>query len=224
MHILVTAATHQEVKMLVTFLENNFTKKQNNVFISTNLTVSVLITGIGSAATTYTLCNHLQNHNYDCILQLGIAGAFNKQLQIGEVLMVTEEYWGDLGAEDHNDFLDIFDLQLADANEFPYLNKALKNENYTTYFSALKKVKGLTVNCSSGSQDTIDKRIRKYTCDVESMEGAAFHYICLSNNIPFVQLRAISNYVTPRNKNDWNIPLAIENVNQSCIHFLNTQM
>jgi futalosine hydrolase len=49
------------------------------------------------------------------------------------------------------------------------------------------------------------------------MEGIAFHYACKQAKIPFLQIRAISNYVTPRNKSEWEIPLAIQNLNQYLI-------
>lgn len=224
MHILITAATGPELSQLATFLEDNFSKIADNHFAKNYLQISLCITGVGAAITTFHLCNQLGNNHYDLVLQLGIAGAYNHQLNIGDVVVVKEEFWGDLGAEDHNGFLDIFDLQLANADDFPYQNKALLNQQIPSFFNAIKNVKSLTVNCSSGNQKTIDKRIRKYSCDVESMEGAAFHYVCLQKNMPFIQLRAISNLVTPRNKADWNIPLAISNVNQCCVDFLNSQI
>jgi futalosine hydrolase len=46
------------------------------------------------------------------------------------------------------------------------------------------------------------------------MEGAAFHFACLQEKIPFLQLRCISNYVEVRDKSKWNIPLAVKNLNQ----------
>ena len=46
------------------------------------------------------------------------------------------------------------------------------------------------------------------------MEGAAFFYICSGEKIPFLALRSISNRVEPRNKNNWNIPLALDNLSE----------
>jgi futalosine hydrolase len=54
------------------------------------------------------------------------------------------------------------------------------------------------------------------------MEGAAFHFVCLREEIPFMQIRVVSNYVEPRNKNSWNIPLAIANLNDFLRKYLNT--
>ena len=33
------------------------------------------------------------------------------------------------------------------------------------------------------------------------MEGAALHYACIMEHIPFIQLRAVSNFVGERDKN-----------------------
>ena len=45
------------------------------------------------------------------------------------------------------------------------------------------------------------------------MEGAALHYVCLSEKIPFLQLRSVSNYVGERDKNKWAVREAIANLN-----------
>jgi futalosine hydrolase len=44
------------------------------------------------------------------------------------------------------------------------------------------------------------------------MEGATFFYICRGEKIPFLAIRAVSNYVEPRNRGKWNIPLALGNL------------
>ncbi len=45
------------------------------------------------------------------------------------------------------------------------------------------------------------------------MEGAALHYVCLQEQIPFVQIRSVSNYVGERDKTKWKMKEAIENLN-----------
>ena len=54
----------------------------------------------------------------------------------------------------------------------------------------------------------------------ESMEGAALHYVCLMENIPFVQIRSISNYIGERNKKKWNMMDSINNLNIELIKLL----
>ena len=53
---------------------------------------------------------------------------------------------------------------------------------------------------------------KKYNPAIETMEGAAFSYICAIEKINFLSLRSVSNLVGERDKSLWNIPLAIENL------------
>jgi futalosine hydrolase len=54
----------------------------------------------------------------------------------------------------------------------------------------------------------------RYHPDIETMEGAAFFYVCSRENIPFLAIRAVSNKVELRNREKWNIPLAINNLSE----------
>ena len=58
---------------------------------------------------------------------------------------------------------------------------------------------------------------------IESMEGAYVHYVCIKENIPFIHLRAISNYVGERDKSQWQIKLAINNLHSN-IHDVISQL
>ena len=80
--------------------------------------------------------------------------------------------------------------------------------------SILKPVRAITVNTATGSDASRKKLLKKFNPDIETMEGATFFYICSRENIPFLALRAISNKVEPRNKNNWNIALALNNLSE----------
>ena len=87
---------------------------------------------------------------------------------------------------------------------------------------SLPKVNGITVNTVHGNKDSIAKVVKKFNPTVESMEGAAFMQCCDWTGLKHVQLRAVSNYVEVRNKDNWNIPLAIKNLNNTLINILET--
>jgi futalosine hydrolase len=55
---------------------------------------------------------------------------------------------------------------------------------------------------------------------IESMEGAAFFYACRQLNVPCLQIRAVSNYVEKRNRDNWHIGLAIKNLNKFAMSWL----
>jgi futalosine hydrolase len=81
-------------------------------------------------------------------------------------------------------------------------------------------VKGITVNTVHGNLSSIKNAVKKFRPDIESMEGGAFLFVCKNEGIPCAQVRAISNFVEPRNKKNWNIPLAVENLNRKMIEIL----
>ena len=85
----------------------------------------------------------------------------------------------------------------------------------------LKKVSGITVNTTHGNNRSVELFKDKFNADIETMEGAAVFYVCLQEQIRFMQIRAVSNYVEERNVANWNIPLAIENLNQKLLEIIN---
>jgi futalosine hydrolase len=74
-------------------------------------------------------------------------------------------------------------------------------------------VTGVTVN----EITTEEKRIAYYKnnleAKIETMEGAALHYVAMMENIPFIQLRSISNYIGERDKTNWTLSESISNLN-----------
>jgi futalosine hydrolase len=52
---------------------------------------------------------------------------------------------------------------------------------------------------------------------IESMEGAALHYVCLQEAIPFIQLRSVSNFVGERDKTKWRMEEAVDHLNRELI-------
>jgi futalosine hydrolase len=81
-------------------------------------------------------------------------------------------------------------------------------------------VNGVTNNTVSGEEELIKRMMNKFSPDIETMEGAAFFYVCLMENVPFAEIRSISNMVAPRDKSKWNIPLAIKNLSDKVNSYL----
>jgi futalosine hydrolase len=153
----------------------------------------------------------LSQNDYDLVINAGIAGAFFEELEIGEVVEIRSEQFPEIGAEDDNSFISIFELGLLDENTYPFQKGKLINPD--AGISNLKLVDGVTVNTVHGNELSIQNVIDQFSPDVESMEGAAVAFVCLQENIKFIQIRAISNYVEKRNKSAWNVPLALGNLN-----------
>lgn len=211
MTILIAAATPPEIEITKQFLESsNFRINQHQL--------DILITGVGGISTTYSLTKSIQRKRPEYIIQAGIAGSFSAEIALGTTVCVGEEIMGDLGAEENSKFKDVFDLGLMNENDAPFADKILKNPFLTKRNSfGLPIVRSISINEITTGKARIELLQRKFNPDIESMEGAALHYVCLLEKIPFIQVRAISNYVGERNKDKWRIGLAVENLNSGLI-------
>ena len=74
-------------------------------------------------------------------------------------------------------------------------------------------IDSITVNEISTAEDRISYYKNGLEAGIETMEGAALHYIGLLEEIPFLQVRALSNYVGERDKSKWVLDKAIEILN-----------
>lgn len=210
MKILVVSATEKEI-----FPTLNKIKSFNR----DDLVVDILVTGIGAVFTTYLLTRKLSEKEYDLVINAGIAGSFNPDLNIGDTVYVQSDQFADLGFEDKDKFYTVFEKGFISENQFPFKNALLENP-YEFEFD-LKKVSAITVNTTHGCKKSIELFKNKFNADVETMEGAAFFYVCLNEGVKFLQIRTISNYVEERNEANWNIPLAIKNLNNILIEIIN---
>jgi len=179
-------------------------------FNSHHNTIDLLITGVGVPATIYNLQRKLQEKRYDAVIQAGIAGAFSNDSPLGKTFMIKQDTFGDLGIEEKGAFSTIFKLGFASDNDFPFENGWLVNKHLLL---SSDSVAAVTVNKVSDSDTQKQQLIKTYDPVIESMEGAASHYVCLQEKISFLQLRSISNYVGERDKSKWKIKDAIASLN-----------
>jgi futalosine hydrolase len=177
-----------------------------------------LVSGIGTFSTACTMKQWISaNGKPDLAINGGIAGSFKDEFKIGDVVILVSDCFADAGIEDGDKFLTLFEAGLMSPDESPFREGFLWADlKYIHEMEGiLKKVKAVTVNTATGSEITKLKLLKKYNPDIETMEGAAFFYICAKENIPFLAIRAISNMVEPRDKRNWNIPLALENLSET---------
>jgi futalosine hydrolase len=148
-------------------------------------------------------------------LNAGVAGSFSDKILRGTVVEVVTETFGDFGAEETTGaLLNIHDLGLIGASERPFTKGKLVNKHPLS-IKNLPQVEGLTVQKVHGTAKTIAQCKKDFPdVHVETMEGAAFFQVCLMENIPFAEIRAISNFVEPRNRDNWQMKEAIDNLSQ----------
>ena len=166
-------------------------------------------------ATAFALGNHLANRQYDLAVNAGIAGSFDPDISLGQVLHITDDAFAELGAENGDDFLSIDQLGFVTAAIRP-----IAPGIEISILDALPKAKAITVNKVHGHERSISLTMNRLEPQLESMEGAAFFYACNEFSLSSVQIRAVSNKVERRNRENWNIGLAVANLNEWLIRFI----
>src|ERR1700712_2540754 len=158
MRILVVAATSFELESL-----NSEVQSQNQEPAVRNQEIAFLITGVGMVATAFSLGKHLAANEYDLVVSLGIAGSFDRNIPLGQVVEVVEDNLSELGAQDDEAFLPIETLGFGQSR--------FKNDTRLSAYSDiyLKQVTGITVNTVHGHAPSIKKLTGRIPSQLESM-------------------------------------------------------
>lgn len=213
-NVLVVAATPEEIQPFLDRLR----KSQGLV---AGHTIDVLISGVGLTSATYHLTRQVLLKKPQFIIQAGIAGCFTKNILLGSVAIVKQDRIADEAVMESGRLKTVFDLRLKSSGKFPFTGGWLINESIILKKLPQSKVRGISVNHITASKKMVELYRKKFSPVIESMEGSALHYVALSEKIPFIQLRAVSNYIGERDKKRWNMKEAIANLNNNITTVLN---
>lgn len=212
MNILLIAATAKEIGPFFEYYRDS----------KRALNIDILITGIGLTAATYHLLKQINLKCPDLVIQAGVAGCFDKKIPLGTVVIVKKETIADQSVIELRKLRTLFDLKLIPHDQFPFRNGWLENDHDILKNSKLKKVNAISVNEITTAMQRVKFYNDSFKPIIESMEGAALHYTCLMENIPFIQLRSISNYIAERDKKKWDMKKSIINLNKKLISLVET--
>jgi len=217
MKILLVSATRFEVKHLVDRFESMVIIPGVLQKLRVDqLEIDLLTPGIGMVQTAFYLGKYLGASNYTLAINAGICGAYSTEVPIGSVIHVIEECIPEAGVEEDGKFQSVFQMGLQDPGEFPFDEGKLINNNCPemTSLKQLKPGTGNTVNTLFTDPGKLNQLKTLFPADVESMEGAAFLYACLVENVVCAQIRAVSNIVGERDKAKWDLKLAITKLDE----------
>ena len=191
-----------------------FALPSQNVYLA-HLGVAKVNTAAGLALLLHTL-------KPDRVIQFGIAGAFaGAGLDLEQVVVATQETHMDTGVQLENEWGDMAALG------FP-----LTPGHYNTFRTdadltrTLADLTGATP-CPFGTSETVTgsfaragQLFKRFGISTESMEGAAAAQVCTALDIPFAELRGVSNVVGERDKEKWRLRGAVEAVNEAVLTYL----
>ncbi|TFE23309.1 futalosine hydrolase [Cohnella luojiensis] len=171
----------------------------------------VLAAGVGPVAaavsTAIALASSSAAGGYDLVVSAGIGGGFVDEAPIGSIVVASEVIAADLGAETPEGFAGVDKLGFG-TNRIPVeenmsclLVETLRAAGLTAGYGAI-----LTLSTVTGTAETAAMLAERIPgAAAEAMEGYGVASAAHRQGIPFIEIRAISNAVGPRDKAAWRI-------------------
>ena len=223
MRILICSAEQEELDCAIQALRLYESK------IAGKAQVDFMLTGIGTTSACYRVTRKLveaqaEGNPYALAINIGIAGSYDlEKFPVGSTALVEKEFFGDLGFMTASGFQTLFDSKTLDANLFPFKDGALEMLPLPEFFngiaSSFRPATGVTVQTITGDDRTVRMLIDKYSPQIETMEGAGFFYVCLNENVKFLEFRSVSNKVGEEDTAKWDTPKALDSLKEAMKEF-----
>ena len=189
---------------------------------------TLLHTGIGAVNAAHALTCQLEVQLPDLVIQVGIGGAYVPTgLPIRSVVLATEEIYGDVGVVTPEGWkpADEIGIPLVHGDP-PHFNRfPLDSQLVSTAAEICGARCGpfVTVSQCSGVQAVGDALHARFNALCESMEGAAAAHMCTLYDVPFLEVRGISNLVEDRQPNRWDISGAADAAQSALIKIISNR-
>lgn len=190
MDILIVSSTFISLQKFINQLQlvDNYGKNYARFKLAEN-EFDILISGYGGAIASHWINKAIQRKNYDLVIHIGRSYALNDKSEVGSLVNVIDDYFGDVGFTFDSGFQSFFDFELISKNEVPFKNGILENSSdYSEILTSFRKVSGMTCNTIPANLFQIGEIYIKNYPEVISSEGAAILYACLESNTDLIQL------------------------------------
>jgi futalosine hydrolase len=184
--------------------------------------VPVVVTGIGAVNTAHALSTYFATHpTPSLVIQTGIAGAYvPANVPVGSVLIADTEIYGDAGVLTPDGWrpLEEIGIPLVEAastraarfNYFPLDADLVARAVDAAGGLVSRTGKFLTLAQVTGVRAAGDALFERFGALCESMEGAAAAHVCALHDVPFLEVRGVSNLVEKRDRSKWRIAEAAD--------------
>ena len=177
-------------------------------------TVVIFHLGVGKTNAAHGATLLLEKFTPTLMLLTGCGGAYRKSgLVPGDLAMADEEIFGDEGVITlqgwrSTRFLKLPLLRKGDQiyyNSFKIDRNILGRAKKILRKFTIKIGSFVTISEISGTPQKAEEMEKRFHGICENMEGAAVAQLCTLYNVPFLEIRGISNLVKERNKGEWDL-------------------
>jgi futalosine hydrolase len=178
--------------------------------------VILLPGGMGKTNTAQTLTALLESTAVSGVIGFGVAGAYpGSGLAVGDLALGTEEIYGDEGVEAPEGWISSegIGIPLLDRASGPLYNRFPADAQRIRGASEALRAAGkavcagpfVTVSACSGTARRGEELAGRFTPLCESMEGAALAHVATLYEVPWIEVRAVSNAVEDRDLSRWRL-------------------
>ncbi len=175
---------------------------------------TVLLTGVSKSNAAGATAQALATRRYAGVVNLGIAGRLpGESLALGSVIVADRSVFADEGAQTPAAFVTCVALGFPLAG--PCAGDESEGVDADGDLAMALMVPGAvrgriaTVSTCSGTDALAVEVARRTRARCEAMEGAAAGLACLRFGVPFAEVRVLSNTTGDRDRQAWDIPLAM---------------
>ncbi len=244
--VLLLAATEREAESLDSALMDarRLTVATKAVCVGEYAGVRVALAVSGcdrvNAAVTLTALLQAMKPAPELVLQVGIAGGFvagarGPTTHPGDLVIATQEAYSDLGSSSPDGWMSACDLALPIAEidgcesggVFPLdrdlVDWALGVLERTGLGGPERETPAvlagpcITASTVTGKDEEARVLVERWGALAESMEGAAAAHVCALFEVPFLELRGISNLVGERDRSSWLVDQAAQTAGRAAL-------
>lgn len=195
--------------------------------------ILLCVGGMGKVNAAHAATLLVTHFRPEALLIFGVGGTYpSSGAMVGDIALAKEEIAGDEGVLTVDGFKDTEYIGIP-------LLKTATSTIYTTYPApenllqqsrrslASSRRNGnvhvgsfVTLSTCTGTTARARELEDRYHGLCENMEGAAAAQVALSHNVPWLEVRGISNIVEDRDLKKWDIPKAAEAAQSSVMHIL----
>lgn len=170
----------------------------------------VALCGVGPIEAAVETARLLASGSYHLVINAGIGGGFAGRAEVGSIVIGSETIAAQLGAEDSDGSFIPFD-QLGFGGVCHLKNGwSDRSEAWAERLGNGQVAPIVTVTTVTGTASSTAMIANRYPHAVaEAMEGFAVATAATKFGLPFIEVRAISNPIGPRDRSRWNIPAAL---------------
>ena len=198
--------------------------------------VLVAFSGMGKVNAAAAAAAILSSYSVARLWMWGSAGAYDlAAVEISDVALASEEILGDEGVATISSWqpLDAIGIPLIDSTVKPFFNRMevdpLELKRSRKLLSEWERIPPapricvgpfVTLSAVSGSPARARLLFNRYRALCENMEGGAVAQVCLRYQVPFLEIRGLSNWAGDRKKGNWQLSKALNNCQRALLYLL----